>query len=69
MTSVNFSSVKNHIWPSAAFLLSDAKDASRVIAIMWNPNTMTRLEVMKDNNFLIVDFQIDNEKWGLINLK
>ena len=68
MTSVNFSSVMNHICLGTTFLHSDVEGASRGISIVYNSNTMAGLEGMKDKNLLIMDYKTNNEKWGLINI-
>ena len=62
MSSLNFSSLMDHIWPGITFLHSDAEGALGGIATMWNPNSMTRLEFMKDKNLLITKYQTSNER-------
>ena len=68
MSSSNFSRLVGHIWPRVAFMHVDADRALGGIATIWNPCYMTRLELWKDKNFLINEFQTSNERWGLINI-
>ena len=46
----------------------DAEGASGGIATLWNPNSMMGVEVWKDRNFIITNFQTRIECWGLINI-
>ena len=63
MSSLNFSSIVDHIWPGAAFMHFDAEGASGGIATMWNSSSMTGFELWKDKNVLVTKFQTSRESW------
>ena len=56
MSSANFDKIVSHVWPGAAYMHMDTDGSSGGIATMWNPNSMVRVEVWKDRNFIITDF-------------
>ena len=57
MSSENFGKLVGFICLGAAFLHVDTKGASGAIATVWIPCSMKGVEVWKDKNFLITNFQ------------
>ena len=68
MSSANFDRIASHVWPKATYMHMDAEGASGGIATLWNPCSMTRVEVWRDRNFIITEFQTSIQHWGLINI-
>ena len=68
MSSANFNKIVSHVWPGATYMHMDAEGASGGIATMWNLYSMMGVEVWKDRNFIIIDFQTSIQHWGLINI-
>ena len=68
MSSANFDRIVSHVWPGASYMHMDADGASGGISIMWNQCSMMGVEIWRDKNFIIIEFETSNQNWGLINI-
>ena len=68
MSSLNFSSLVDHIWLGDSVRHSDAEGVSGGIATIWNSSSMTGFELWKDKTVLVTEFQTSRESWGLFNI-
>ena len=68
MSSENFCKLVGFIWLGSTFLHVETKGDLGGIAIVWNPCSMKGVDIWKDKNFLLTDFQTSTKNQSLINI-